>query len=457
MPLVRFARERGLSPATLCRMNQRATPEEGPAAFCDRRMGNGRKSSIDRRALAWALCLMEAHPAAKLTALHLKLEERCREERWIVPSYAQVQRTLRKLPADVKVLLREGAREAFNQAMLVPRREETAPNLLWQLDFSEIPLWVRCLSTGTLYKPYLTAVLDVCTRAVVGFRVHRAVPNTLESLRALREALLPKGDERLPFFGVPVKIRTDHGSVYESADFLDALLRLDVIWDPAPQACPGANGKIERWFSTFSGGLLTTLHGFAAQYRGLSRAKELALPESVLPGLIQKYVVRYSHTVHSEIGCTPFERWMERLGTTHGLAVPTEIVEQAVRVRQEVTVERDGVHLYGLHFMAEELVGLVGEKVIVRVPVDITAAEVECFGRSGGLIGVLRPVDHDRDLAARINAARLGRTIEIQSLAKTLREIAGKASPSPAGTDVILPKPEEDAPIRSAPKLSIEE
>jgi putative transposase len=268
----------------------------------------------------------------------------------------------------------------------------------------------------------------------------------------------PKGDERLPFFGVPVKIRTDHGYIYESGDFLEALLRLDVVWDPAPQACPGANGRIERWFQTFSNGLLTTLRGYSDQFRGLSKAKELALPESALPGLIQKYVIRYNHTVHSEIGCTPFERWMERMGTVHGLAVPPEIVEQAIRVRQEATVERDGVHLYGLHFMSEELVGLVGEKVIVRVPIDATATEVECFGRSGGRIGVLRPVDHDRDLAAQINAARLGRTIEIQSLAKTLREIAGHApAPEPEKQPSILPDTVLETPIRPAPKLSIEE
>ncbi|MDX6765608.1 MAG: DDE-type integrase/transposase/recombinase [Candidatus Methylacidiphilales bacterium] len=377
---------------------------------------------MDRRALAWALCLLEAHPEAKLTAIHARVCEKCVQENWGSPGYRQLCRALSNLPQDMRVMLREGERRAFEQASLVARIEQGYPNELWQMDFTEIPFWIRDMATGELYKPFMTAAIDSFSRACVGVRIHRQAPDTNESLICLHTCMSAKGDERLPFFGVPKRLRSDHGSVYESTDFLDTLLRLDVIWDPAPKSCPSANGKIERWFQTFTNGLITTLQGHANQFRGLSRAKESALPSTHFEKLVWDYIRRYNHTRHSSIGCTPFERWVNHLGDAKGLNIDASEISLAIRVRKEMTVERDGIALWGRHFSSEALVGLVGEKVIVRLPVEGTAENIECYTLSGTLIGLLTPVEGDSDLAARINSERLSRTHAIHDLARVLRE-----------------------------------
>ena len=452
LSLSAFCRIKGLSISTLWRDLYRS--KKGNDHLMDHRgLKKKPKVHIEDNVAAWVFSYLSIHPKTKTRALYRILLDVGEKNSWVVPSYSSICRFLRSAPKDLRTLLVENSRVHFERWGIVLKKNENNPNACWQIDASEFPVWVLDPATGEIFKPWITALIDCATRVVMGYRLHREFPDTGEVLLALRNAILPKDSETYPFFGIPQKIQSDNGTIFKSADFMDSLMRLEIEQQLINPHCPSANGKIERWFQTCQDQLARNLNGYADQYRGLAKAQKYAIPWPLLPQYFEKYLLEYHLAHHSELGMSPWEAWHQKLMSAHGLSFNPQTVIDALKIRKEVLVQRDGVTMEsGRQYHSSKLAGVVGEKVIVRYSPDGIPQKLECYFK-GEFLDDLESVEAQGTLATDIKQARLDRVIELQRLRKTLIETAKKIQSDESPTPSVSP---EEA-IETLPKLKTEE
>lgn len=453
-----FAREKGISRTTLWHYERRAA--RGALALLDGRRGrSGRRVEIDAPAAAALLTLLAEHPGAKVRALHGLLEAKAKAEGWARrPSYDQVLRFVRRLDPEVEAAIRRGPRARFEELGAVTNRVEGELNALWQLDIEEVPVWTLLLEEGRLTKPYLTVFMEAASRPVLSWRLTAGHPDSREVLATFKEGVLPKGDPTRPFYGRPRRVRHDKHQVFKG-DFLEGLLALDVEPDPSPAYCPSANGKVERVFKRFKDQLWGVLDGYAHQFKGLERAAAQPIPFPVLERIIGRFLLTYHTEPHRGVGMgslSPWERWHELLPGAHGLVFSQDEVEEALTVRRELVVQRNGVEIApGRFYTSADLAPFVGETVTLKVPPEGGLPRRARAYYQGRLIGELRSAEEDAELANQISGERRERGADLGRLRRTLLEIADRGKPGPP--PVKQPQrpaaaEEEEADMRGEPR-----
>ncbi|MNF80904.1 Integrase core domain protein [compost metagenome] len=97
---------------------------------------------------------------------------------------------------------------------------------------------------------WLTIILEIKTRSVIGWELSATYPCAEKTIRALKKALQAvPGEERRR--GKPVHLHSDNGSEFSNAVIRYFLDRLNIIFDRGPPYTPNARARIERFFETF--------------------------------------------------------------------------------------------------------------------------------------------------------------------------------------------------------------
>ncbi len=462
-----FAKENKISATTLRR--RIAAARLGSRNLADKRKGHsGRKvKPIDERVFQFVLSFLEQHKKAKLKSLHTLLVETCEAKGWQNIGYSSLCRLVKALPADLTTLLAGGRKVHFDLKALVGRHAPVCPNTCWQVDICELPIWVLDTTTMVLFHPFIIVFIDEATRVVMGWRLFRYEPNRADLLLTLRMAILAKHDPSYPFCGKPDGIQSDNGGVFESEDYADCLLRLNIIRHEIPTESPSANGKVERFFRTIQDGLVRRLNGFSDQINGLASARESAIPWPVLPRLVSQYMAKYHSDIHSSLKMSPWEAWHHLLADAKGLGVVAEDVINATMVRMPAQVQRDGVHLDdGNTYTDPCLTGLVDETITVRVSPDKPYDYVEAY-IEGRYLGVLTNIAHSTEIADTIKTFRVERTIELHRLAKILKSMAPAVLPDPTiappgameipASEIKVEAPAAEPPLAEIPVVRTEE
>jgi len=393
----------------------------GTDNLLDKRMNGGRKVTLPSKVAAWAFCYWTDHPKASLTTIHEQVSKMAEKEGMAKFSYKQIKTLFARTPTDMRKIIVDGERAGFEQAGIVARRVEGFPNEVWQMDATELDSWALDMSSGVWYRPWMTTIIDCYSRVILSAIFHRHEPTTADALIALQGAILPKGYADYPFFGLPKGLSCDNHSTYKSADFLDALRRLGITRMEIPNECPSADGKIERFFRTFKFGLLARLAGYAGQHKGLARAKKAAVPSALLPKIIRRFIVDYHLREHAGIGTTPWEKWHEGLEHAHGLVVNDSEIEDAIKLRRDFLIARDGIEVEPRrHFSGVCLGGLVDKTIQVLLSPQGRDREIPAYYLTK-LIGTLKCLEEDATLADDVRAERLSRSVDIQRLAAGLR------------------------------------
>jgi transposase InsO family protein len=212
-----------------------------------------------------------------------------------MPSYSTVRRYMKSnnLIKQHRVRKRntEGAEIAAErlETREVRSFEMDHVNALWHLDFHHgSHLILR--RDGKWHKPLMLAIIDDRSRLICHAQWY--LDETAETLvhgfmQALQKRALPRA------------LMSDNGAAMISAEFKQGLARLGILHQPTLPYSPYQNAKIETFWSQIEGRLLAMLEGETELT--LSQLNQATIPWIEL---------EYHRKVHSEMGCTPLERYL---------------------------------------------------------------------------------------------------------------------------------------------------
>jgi len=119
---------------------------------------------------------------------------------------------------------------------------------LWMSDVMHGPS--VCVGDRTKRKTYLIAFIDDATR-VIPYAAFTLAENTATFLPVLKQAIARRG--------LPQRLYVDNGANYRSQHLALVCAKLGIALIHARPYRPQGKGKIERWFKTVRGQLLTRL------------------------------------------------------------------------------------------------------------------------------------------------------------------------------------------------------
>jgi len=251
--------------------------------------------------------------------------------------------------------------QAPTQRTVFGRFEADRPNELWVGDALHGP---RIAGR----KTYLFAFLDDHSRLVVGHRFGYC-EDTVRLAAALRPALASRG--------VPTGVYVDNGSAFVDTWLLRACAKLGIRLIHSTPHRPQGRGKIERFFRSVRDQFLVEV----ASEPTPGRHEVTSLDE--LNRLFTAWVETcYHHTVHSETGQYPLQRW----DTGEPIRVPTpQALSEAFLWEEHRRVQKTAtVSLHGNTYQVDP--SLIGRRVqLVFDPFDLSRIEVRDHDRNHGL------------------------------------------------------------------------
>lgn len=145
-----------------------------------------------------------------------------------MPFYSTVYGVVTSLDPQLLTLAHDGPAGLRDRYELIYRRQSERPNALWRADHTELDLLVVD-ANGAPARPWLTVVLDDCSRAVAGYTFVPGRAVGAEPLAGV--APRPCGARPTPawaVYGVPDIVYVDHGSDFTSENVRQVAVDLHI-------------------------------------------------------------------------------------------------------------------------------------------------------------------------------------------------------------------------------------
>ncbi|MBA3535680.1 MAG: DDE-type integrase/transposase/recombinase [Tatlockia sp.] len=303
--------------------------------------------------------------------IHKLITVHCHKKNLKVPSYRSVCRVIFNIPDDLLLLGRQGTKAYQQQYDLLYLRAANQPNELWQADHVLLDFEVLN-DKNKLQRPWLTVVIDDCSRAICGYELSFLSPSANKTSLCFRHAIWRKSDPNWGILGIPESFYTDHGSDFTSKHIEQVCIDLKVRLIFSQVGQPRGRGKIERFFRTLNQKIIHTLQ--AATQIG-TKSKHMDIKS--LDAIIYAFIIEYNHTIHPEINLKPAARWQLN-GFIPQLVDSLEYLDLLLLTEAKPRkILRDGIRFQGLRYIDTLLAEYVGEHVVIRyVPSDITSIRV---------------------------------------------------------------------------------
>lgn len=295
-----------------------------------------------------------------------------------------------------------------------------------------------------LGRPWVTFLIEIWTRAILGYYVSFGDPSIFRCGRAVASALLPKEpilahlgiDVAYPMHGLFRRLHADQAKPHRSEAFRRACMRNGIDPDVRKPGAAHLGGHIERLIGTMVGKLrllpgatgsnVTARDGYDAE-----EAAAMSLPEFERWLLCQ--IAVYHLTPHTAFGgLCPAQVWA-REAAMHGPLLPLSIDSDALFCQflpsKTLTVHASGVQIRHRRYWHPALANRIGQKIdvswdertiqhvfaeldtgFVRLPVigvypDVGEAEWEASRARVKALGKAYQADGGRAAAARAIAA----------------------------------------------------
>lgn len=241
-------------------------------------------------------------------------------------------------------------------------------------------------------RPWITLIMDVFSRVVLGFHISLDAPSAYSVGQALAHAILPKTlwlarhreevrrvlgeftddavDIDWPCWGKPVKFKVDNGREFWGEMLKRTCAQYAIDQEFRPVLRPEYGSHIERLLGTVAQELHalrgTTFSNIAQRGKYDSEAKAVMTFEGLHVWLTAFLLGAYHHKEHSALGMTPLEMWEKGILEGTELHPPTGLPavftgDKAERLKMdflpffEATVQREGVRNEGLVYQSPVL------------------------------------------------------------------------------------------------------
>jgi putative transposase len=263
-----------------------------------------------------------------------------------------------------------------------------------ECDHTKLDLMVVDTKTRLpLGRPWLTVIIDVHTKMILGIYLGFHRPGSLSATQCLLHSIRPKAYVRTeypfikhdwPTYGIPELVVVDNAKEFHGSHFKDACLQLGIEPDYSPPGQAWFRGAVERWFGTLNKSLLHELPGTTFsnifEKKDYDPQKHAVISLEVLLKIIHVWIIDiYHQRVHKGIRDIPHRRWVESV-TKDPPNVPPSSNDLKVLLGfiAHRSVSRSGVELFTLLYNSAELGQIrrrlgIGEKVTIKYdPNDIS-------------------------------------------------------------------------------------
>jgi putative transposase len=303
----------------------------------------------------------------RVADLHRQVILECRKAKLAPPSYKAVWVRVNSVDPALTVRKREGAEAARDR--FAPVKNGLAPKHpleLVQIDHTLADIMVVDeVERRSIGRPWLTLVIDVATRMILGFHLSLDAPSSTSVALALSHAVLPKRlsleSEAIsgswPAEGLPETIHLDNAKEFHSNALKRGCREHDISLTYRPPQTPHFGGHIERLIGTMMGDLhlLPGTTFSSIRDRGEYKpAKMASLTMRELERWLTLQIVEiYHQRVHRSIREPPIRAWEKTLAsgqvTIRHPADPQKFYIDFLPGELRL-IRRDGIQLFGIHY-----------------------------------------------------------------------------------------------------------
>lgn len=315
--------------------------------------------------------LVRARPA--MVSVVEAIGNACEAEGYSRPSRATVIRRCQQIPQREIVAKRQGPKAAEQHTPRPGRYDVKRPWDVWQIDHTLADVIVVDRHGRPIGRPWLTVVIDVCTRVVPAFYIGLEAPSSIRVATTLDLAVSPKGpwlkqhgyDYDHPIEGLPKLLHSDHGSDFTTPVLVRAMKNegSDTVLRPPGRVRFG--GHVERLIGTLMGTcrLLpgATHNSPAARGNYDSKASARLTLDHLEDYFAHQILGRYHNQEHSALGLSPLEAWRT---VTAGMVPEHPHDPETFRLNLlpelQRTIGRQGIKAFNDYYYSQE----VGEAFI---------------------------------------------------------------------------------------------
>ena len=313
---------------------------------------------------------------------HGEAEKRGETVHLPLPAYPTLWEYFHKLPQALKDA-RGGDLRKWDKQMrqVIGFHEPDYANQEVQADNSRFTVIVRVEPEPGRWRPeraWVTASVDVFSRAVHGRFVATRNPDSWSISLALRHGILPKSDaERWPTCGRPELVVMDNGPDFASHAVKAMLGAIGCKVHYCRPGNPNEKPHVEAFFRTLKLRLREVPGCVLNEGNSMGSAQKRVMSLLTLPELraaVDRFICEYHETVHSETGESPRVRW-ERTAHVH-MVSEDDLSILMLKYDQIRVVSRYGIRMTLPHgggggkYRARELHDLSGRQVRIRYNPD---------------------------------------------------------------------------------------
>lgn len=328
------------------------------------------------------MCTVAHAYAGNIARLHADATRLAGDEVELL-SYSQLNRKFNaEVGNDHRKLMREGIK-GFKAASLYLRWSAAERNEVWQIDATELDIWVTPKGTDTPVRPWGLFIIDDRTRVILGATIMLHEYNAADAAscvhRAIRarEVTLPDGSTTV-VGGIPGKILCDNALQFTGELLTTVAMDLSFTMWAVAVYMGEKKGKVERAIRSVNEELCRTLPGYATpKQKTLTMSDALrgdvadALDEIEFLEELGRWVEAKNNSPHPTVrNKSRYQVWAQdpaqlRLASDEQLQAATVPLRSINYVFHSggFGVQRDGVVT---HYIAEVLAGRVGDKFHLR-------------------------------------------------------------------------------------------
>lgn len=305
-----------------------------------------------------------------------------------IPSKETFRKQVRALECYETIAARYGKKAADHRFKATGQGlRARRPLLLGAMDHTQVDYHVAVNFKGwrLLGRPWLTKIMDVHSRCIVGWVLSFEPPSLYSVTECIKRANRPKlrmadrfpdRPELVEIHGKFDEIIVDNGWEFTGTSFESAMVDMGVSVRGAPVRSPTFKAIIERYFGTLNTRLHRKLPGGTfpiEQLRAwdLDPRKDAVLTLEQVEDLLISAIGTYHQELHSTLMEAPVTVWSRETFKQGGIQVigDDRQLDKMLGARTDATLTRSGITLFNLQFHDPEITGPMLEDLARTEPI----------------------------------------------------------------------------------------